>query len=223
MSGSGIHFPSKNLGEILRRILRARGYRQDAIAKRVGITPSNLSNILTGKARPRQLTLTRLIEHLQPNPEELQAILAAYDRAEISALPIRPTSPETPTPEDEKERVKRYLELKAKSVAFEERVQAILADCGFPFQHHYREGAYICDFYLPGPPRIAIECKANIGRDWDRTVTTANLLLEELPCEEVLIVVPESQNYSLQSQDLSKGCHVCSLDSLKTNLKRGSQ
>jgi len=181
---------NSNLGAILREIVDQRGLRQKALAGKINITEASLSNILNGKARPRQLTLTRLIDQLQATPEEQQRILAACDHAEIAQLPERPTSPEQPIPSDELERVKRYLEVKSMSVTFQDDVEKELDRAGIYFERSHRQENIICDFLLTGPPRIAVDCKYNLNRDWDRTVTSVKILKEHLNLEVVLIVVP---------------------------------
>jgi transcriptional regulator with XRE-family HTH domain len=163
------------LGDVLRKIVDERGLRQKVLAAKVGITEASLSNIVNGKARPRQLTLTRLIDQLQVTPEELQRILAAYDHAERIELPERPASPEQPISQDELERVKRYMEIKSMSVTFQDDVEKELDRTGLFFERAHRQENIICDFLLPGTPRIAVDCKYNLNRDWDRTVASVKL------------------------------------------------
>ncbi|PXA04001.1 hypothetical protein DDZ13_08120 [Coraliomargarita sinensis] len=189
------------LGEVLRAVVDDRGLRQKVLAGKIGITEASLSNILNGKARPRQLTLTRLIEQLQPSAEEQQRILAAYDHAEMAELPERPSSPEQPIPLDEMERVKRYMEIKSMSVTFQDDVEKELDRTGLDFQRAYRQENLICDFLLPGPPRIAVDCKYNVNRDWDRTVASVKLLKGHLDLEIVLVVVPYENDTTLAEAD----------------------
>lgn len=186
------------LGVILREMVDQRGLRQKALAAKINITEASLSNILNGKARPRQLTLTRLIQQLNPTPEEQQRVLAAYDHAEIAELPERPASPEQPIPQDEIERVKRYMEIKSMSVTFQDDVEKELDRTRVYFECAHRQENIICDFLLPGPPRIAVDCKYNLNRDWDRTVASVKLLKEHLDLEIVLIVVPYENNTTLE-------------------------
>jgi transcriptional regulator with XRE-family HTH domain len=200
---------------VLRKIVDDRGLRQKVLAAKIGITEASLSNILNGKARPRQLTLPRLIDQLQVKPEELQRILAAYDHAERIKLPERPASPEQPIPQDvpssmerqpsipidEIERVKRYMEVKSMSVTFLDDVEKELGRTGLNFERAYRQDNIICDFLLSGPPRIALDCKYNLNRDWDRTVASVRLLKEHLDLELVLIVVPYENDTTLAEAD----------------------
>jgi transcriptional regulator with XRE-family HTH domain len=184
------------LALVLRDVIERRGVKQKALAKQIGISESSFSLILNARARPRQITITRLMQQLNCTPEEQQAIVAAYDHAEDVELPLKPTSPERPIPEDEMDRVRRYMEVKSMSVAFEQDVEKVLRDAGVAYEHPYRRDPYICDFYLPGPPSTAIDCKFNVNRDWDRTVATVRLLKENLGVEEVWILVPYTNEMS---------------------------
>ncbi len=209
------------LGEILREMVNKRGLRQNALASKIGITEASLSNILNGKARPRQLTLTRLIEQLEATSEEQQRLLAAYDHAEMAELPVRPASPEQPIPQDEMERVKRYMEVKSMSVTFLDDIEKELARTGRYFERSHRQEKIICDFLLPGPPRIAVDCKYNLNRDWDRTVASVNLLKEHLDLEIVLIVVPYENDTTLAEADriTEQGGKIVSVADLEVTLR----
>ena len=209
------------LGDVLRKIVDDRGLRQKVLASKIGITEASLSNILNGKARPRQLTLTRLIDQLQTTPEELQRILAAYDHAERIELPERPASPEQPIPQDELARVKRYMEAKSMSVTFQDDVEKELDRTGLFFERAHRQENIICDFLLPGPPRIAVDCKYNLNRDWDRTVASVKLLREHLNLEVVLIVVPYENDTTLLEADriTEQGGKIVSVGDLDVTLR----
>lgn len=220
MSGSAERQKQK-MGVILRNMVDKRGLRQKALAAKINITEASLSNILNGKARPRQLTLSRLIQQLNATPEEQQRILAAYDHAEIAELPERPASPEHPIPHDELERVKRYIEVKSMSVTFQDDVEKELDRTGLYFERAHRQENIICDFLLPGPPRIAVDCKYNLNRDWDRTVASVKLLKEHLELEIVLIVVPYENDTTLAEADriTKQGGKIVSVADLEAALK----
>lgn len=209
------------LGEILREIVDDRGLMQKALAAKINITEASLSNILNGKARPRQLTLSRLIKQLEPTAGEQQRLLAAYDHAEISELPERPASPDQPISQDEIERVKRYMEVKSMSVTFHDDVEKELDRAGIYFERSHRQENIICDFLLPGPPRIAVDCKYNLNRDWDRTVTSVKLLKEHLNLEEVLIVVPYENDTTFAEADriTEQGGKIVSVADLEVILR----
>jgi transcriptional regulator with XRE-family HTH domain len=192
--------PSGRLALVLRDVIERRGIKQKALAKQIGISESSFSLILNARARPRQITITRLMQQLNCSTGEQQAIVAAYDHAEDVELPLKPTSPERPIPEDEMDRVRRYMEVKSMSVAFEQDVEKVLQDAGVTYEHPYRRDPYICDFYLPGPPSIAIECKFNVNRDWDRTVATVRLLKQQMGCDRVVIAIPYENDLAKAAQ-----------------------
>ncbi|MDV7394621.1 helix-turn-helix transcriptional regulator, partial [Arthrospira platensis SPKY1] len=132
------------LGAFLKEIVDQRGLRQKTLAAKIGITEASLSNILNGKARPRQLTLTRLIQQLDATHQEQQRLLAAYDHTEMAELAVRPASPEQPIPQDEMERVKRYMEIKSMSVTFQDDVEKELDRTGLFFERSHRQENIIC-------------------------------------------------------------------------------
>lgn len=211
----------QQLGAFLKEIVDQRGLRQKALAAKIGITEASLSNILNGKARPRQLTLTRLIQQLDATPQEQQRLLAAYDHTEMAELPVRPASPEQPIPQDEIERVKRYMEIKSMSVTFQDDVEKELVRTGLYFERAHRQENIICDFLLTGPPRIAVDCKYNLNRDWDRTVASVKLLKEHLELEVVLIVVPYENDATLAEADRINmhGGKIVSVADLEASLR----
>jgi transcriptional regulator with XRE-family HTH domain len=212
--------PSGRLALVLRDVIERRGIKQKALAKQIGISESSFSLILNARARPRQIIVTRLMQHLCCTPEEQQAIISAYDHSEDADLDLKPSSPEKPIPEDEMDRVRRYMEVKSMSVAFEQAVEKVLKDTGVIYEHPYRQDPYICDFYLPGPPSIAIECKFNVNRDWDRTVATVRLLKDQMGCDRVLIAIPYESDLAQKTLDkLGRvGGSIQSLDKLKKRL-----
>ncbi len=191
--------PSGKLALVIRELIERRGLKQKALAKQIGMAESSLSQILNAWARPRQITVTRMMQVLCVSPDEEQMLIAAYDHAEVANLPLRPNDPERPIGEDELERVKRYMEVKSMSVAFEQDIAKILIELGFPFEHPYRLDPFICDFYIPGPPRIALDCKFNVNRDWDRTVAATKIFYDHLPIDDVLVVIPYENEISRAS------------------------
>ena len=73
------------------------------------------------------------------------------------------------------------------------RVANELQKAGIPYQQDYCEGNYATDFLIEKEgQRIALECKSNIGRDLEKTVTMAELLKEQLSIKTVLCVVPQA-------------------------------
>lgn len=183
--------PRSTLGDFLRLLMERRDLTGLVLAERVGISPTSVSRILNGATRPRQGTLTKLIEVLCLTPEDQQLILRAY-----SGLPdVIEEEPASFTlsgdlPAAELDRVARYLELKTLSIDFRESVARTLTDAGIAFLSYARKGSVVTDFLLTGPARTAIECKFNVNRDWEREIGTVILLKQYLPCARVLVVVP---------------------------------
>ncbi len=177
-------------GDVIRELMERRRLSGRKLGKAVGISPTSISNILNGKSKPRQLTLTRLIKQLCTTAEEEQMIIRAMTGL-IENLPNEPVNPQRPIPDDELERVTRYIEIKSMAVAFQKDVEAVLVQIRTPYEKDFRAEPFICDFFLKiSGRRLAIDCKYNVNRDWDRTYATVKLLIKNLPCDEVIIVVP---------------------------------
>lgn len=207
----------QKLALTLKELIAARGLKQKALAAQVGLTESSLSMILNAKARPRQLTLSRLLQYLDCTPDEQQRVLTAYDHSEHAELPLRPGIREVPTPKEEIQRIERYLAVKSESVLFEQAVEKILLSQEIRHEHPYLQDPLICDFLLPGPPRTIIECKCNTRRDWDRTIVTAKMLKERIPCDRVIIVVPTEDEFVKGAREEidSESIKVVTLNSLE--------
>lgn len=187
---------------------------QKELGSRIRMSEPSLSNIMTGKAKPRQVNLLRIIQELCQSPEEEQLLLAAYDVAE-PYLPDRPEEPESPTPPDEIERVRRYLQVKAESVQFTEAVRQAIVEAGFGFIPNYIQENRITDFYLPDEG-LAVECKCNVNRDWDREVTSISLLKEDSGITQVIVAVPRINGLARQAKRAieEQGDHLCLLSEL---------
>ena len=170
-----------------------------ALAERIDISPTSISRILNGVSRPRQGTLSKLITALCISAEEQQLILSGYSGLP-DAIDEEPsiTTSENGIAATELDRVARYLELKTLSIDFRESVARTLSEAGITFESYARNGSVVTDFLITAPVRTAIECKFNVNRDWEREACTAHLLLQHLPCNEVLIVVPYLNNLASQ-------------------------
>ena len=124
-----------------------------------------------------------------------------------------------PTPEDEAERVTRYMEIKSMSIAFREDVERVLKDAGVSYERDFRNDPYICDFLLSLDGRqVAIECKYNVNRDWDRAITSIRLLRDGLPCDDVFIVIPYENELAREAgEKVTRGNgRILSLENLKS-------
>jgi transcriptional regulator with XRE-family HTH domain len=181
-------------GKTIKIMLMERGITSRDFAKRINLSPTSLSKIVQGVTRPRQANLTRILEELCETPEEEQQLLSAF--AQVEGKLSEETAQLCPQrfQELEEQRVRRYLQMKSRSIAFREAVAGVLRKMGVSFQGPHEDNEIICDFYLPGPPRIAIECKANPNRDWDRTLTTVAILKKHFDLSTLLIVVPNAES-----------------------------
>ena len=181
------------LGGLIRALLAARGLKAFELAEKVGISKQSISKIMTGLKRPRQTTFTKICEVLVSTPEEERALVQAYLNSKAlkkdRAAPLNPAM-ETATL---RRRAEQFLAQKTQSIQLKRRVAQILDQAGIPYQQDYCEGNYATDFLIEkNGQRIALECKTNIGRDLEKTITMAELLKEQLPIKNVLCVVPQA-------------------------------
>lgn len=201
----------------MRSLMKRRKINGVELAAEIGVSPTSVSKILNGRSKPRQLTLTRIMKALCRSPDEEQVVVRAFTGL-LDSIPDEPETPPRPIPEDEMERVTRYLEVKSMSVAFRNDVEAVLLGTGLSYQPDFRMEPYICDFLVEQEGRrVAVDCKFNINRDWDRTYATVKLLRENLPCDEVIVVVPYENDLArkAQAEIESAGGRVMSLETFK--------
>ena len=213
-----------SLGDTIRELMELRRLSGVKLAAGVGVSPTSISKILNNQSKPRQITLTRIIRELCLTPQEEQRVIRAFSGLP-DTVPDEPGQPPRPLPPDEIERVTRYLEVKSMSVAFENDVEAVLKASGLPYKKDFRADPFICDFLVEkGRRRVAVDCKYNVNRDWDRTYATVKLLKENLPCDEVVIVIPYENELARNArvEIESAGGRVLSLENL-SNLYENSQ
>ncbi|NBB78624.1 MAG: helix-turn-helix domain-containing protein [Verrucomicrobia bacterium] len=162
------------------------------LAEEIGISATSVSQILTGKTRPRQVTLSRMMKVLCQSSREEQVLLAAYESLGETKLPASPLLDDPANAATEEERVRRFLEMKTAAVAFRNKVAATLDKTAIPFQSDFTKGPVITDFMIEvGDERIALECRANVKRDLERSLISARIIRDELKCDQVLIIVPK--------------------------------
>jgi transcriptional regulator with XRE-family HTH domain len=200
------------------------------LAEKVGITPTSVSRILNGVSRPRQGTLTKLIEVLCLNADDQQMVIKGYtglpDAVEEEPPAVLPVEN---FPAAELDRVARYLEMKTLAIDFRESVSRTLSDGAIEFVSYARTGSVVTDFLITGGARIAVECKFNVQRDWERETATALLLRRQLPCDCVLIVVPylNDQSRAMSTNLAAIPCNIVTPSDLcaviRQQLKQPSQ
>ncbi len=157
----------------------------------IGLSATSVSRILQGHSKPKQVTLTRLMKRLCTSPEDEQMILRAFTG--IGAPPTEePVIAEDPrNTVEERERIERWLEARTQAITFKDAVARELDKAGINYRRDVCEGIASADFLIERDgKRIAIECKFNVSRDFDKTVGIARCLSELLRCDRVIIVVP---------------------------------
>ena len=211
-----------SFGEVVRVLMARRGTNGKQLAVDIGISPTSVSKIVTGQSKPRQITLTRLMKRLCTNPDEEQMVIRAFTGL-LDVVPDEPEKSERPIPEDELERVIHYLALKSMSVAFRKDVEALIRESKLKYQTDFRVDSFICDFLVQLRGRkIAIDCKYNVNRDWDRTYATVRLFRDHLPCDEVVIAIPHENDLSRKALGEIQSVHgrIVEVRELKKHLSK---
>ncbi len=178
-----------SFGDSLRALMESKKVSGLKLAEDVGISPTSVSRILNGQSRPRQVTLSRIIKALCQDRSEEQALLRAYSG--LDTLPEEQAVNDERNAQAEEERVKRFLEVKTQSILFKRSVARELDKAGIAYDQDYCKGAVSTDFLIErGGQRIALECRFNVQRDFERAVLTAKVLREALGCDSVITVTP---------------------------------
>jgi transcriptional regulator with XRE-family HTH domain len=214
----------KSFGNTVKLLLMDRGLTAKELASRINLSETSVSLIVKDVTKPRQANLTRIIEELCETPEEQQLLISAYVRIEGDLSHEDAQVDQAVYDRAEEKRVHQYLQAKSQSVAFRESVAAALTEAGITFQGPHQNQDIICDFFIPGSPSIAIECKSNLTRDWDRTVTTVKLLTRKLEIDTALVLIPDTTKLPLANEERVRksGGYVVKLPDLerKINLLR---
>lgn len=143
-------------------------------------------------SRAQRYADRKILDPLCENSEDEQALLAAYESLGGAKIPVSPILDETENAATEKERVRRFMEMKAKSISFRKEVALKLNETKLRFQQEYTRGSVTTDFLLEKDgKRIALECRANVRRDLEKSLVSARIIRDELKCDRVFIVVPE--------------------------------
>jgi hypothetical protein len=123
-------------------------------------------------------------------PEDQQMLLRAFSGL---TAPVReePLADDPRNAVEERERVERWLEARTQAITFKDAVARELDKAGIFYRRDVCEGLASADFLIEhGTTRIAIECKFNVSRDFDKTIGIARLLCQLLHCAQVFVVVP---------------------------------
>jgi len=160
------------------------------LAEDIGLSATSVSRIITGHSKPKQVTLTRLMKRLCASPDDEQMLLRAFSGLKAPTVE-EPVADDPRNTLEERERVERWLEARTQAITFKDAVARELDKLGITYRRDVCDGIASADFLIErGSERIAIECKFNVSRDFDKTVGIARLLCELLHCNRVVIVVP---------------------------------
>lgn len=167
------------------------------LAEDVGISETALSRILQGHSKPKQVTLTRLMKRLCTSIHEEQMILRAFAGRLTEALGEAALANDLRNPAEERERVERWLEARTQAITFKNAVGRELDKAGVSCRRDMCEGIASVDFLVErGGKRIAVECKFNVARDFEKTIGIAHRLHELFRCDCTVIVVPFVDSYA---------------------------
>lgn len=133
------------------------------------------------------------MKRLCESPEDEQALLAAYESLGGAKMSTTPVVNDEENAATEEERVRRFLEMKAAAVSFRRDVAMALDKLRLNYRQDVARGPVITDLLIEHKgKRIALECRANVRRDLEKFLTSARIIRDELKCDRVFIVVPES-------------------------------
>jgi transcriptional regulator with XRE-family HTH domain len=178
------------LGETIRILMGRRKLTGAQLAEDIGLSATSVSRIITGHSKPKQVTLTRLMKRLCAGPDDEQMVLRAFSGLKAPSAE-EPISDDPRNATEERERVERWLEARTQAITFKDAVARELDKAGIAYRRDMCEGIASADFLIErGSKRLAVECKFNVSRDFDKTVGIARLLCELLRCQSVIIVVP---------------------------------
>lgn len=167
------------------------------LAEDIGISETALSRIVQGHSKPKQVTLTRLMKRLCTSTHEEQMILRAFTGRLAEALGEEAVATDPSNPAEERERVERWLEARTQAITFKNAVGRELDKAGVAYRRDVCEGIASVDFLIErSGKRIAVECKFNVARDFEKTVGIADRLHELLRCDRTVIVVPFVDAYA---------------------------
>ncbi len=200
----------QTLGKLIKTLIINDEISQKDFARRVGVSETALSKIITGKVRPRQATLTRMIQSLNLSDVQEQELIKTFENHH--SLPEEKIERSDPISvyQENRERVNRYMEIKARTISFQAEVENSLSRCGIDYKKYYIENGLACDFFLP-KYRIALECKFNIMRDPERTITAAKILRDKMNLNEVVVVVPMKSEIPKDLMDDFERMQICVL------------
>jgi len=179
-----------DLGLVIKKLQRKHGLNGQGLANLIGITPPNLSQIVNGHAKPRQGTFSKLCKVLGKDKADEKMLVDAFVRlAEDASESVVLNSADYE--KSEIERAERYLEMKAQSISFKRSVKSELDKAKIDYEQDFCKGIYVTDFLVSVEgKRIALECKFNMHRDIEKTITSSRLIYKYFNCHLLFIVLP---------------------------------
>jgi transcriptional regulator with XRE-family HTH domain len=208
------------LGAAIRALMSRHGLTGAQLGEEIGLSATSVSRIIQGHAKPKQVTLSRLMKRLCVNPEDQQLILRAFTGVAVPATE-EPVSGDPRNTVAERERVERWLEARTQAITFKDAVARELEKAGIAYRRDVCDGIASADFLIEeGEVAIAIECKFNVGRDFDKTVGIARLLKELLHCDRVFVVVPFIGAFADAAMSGPTPVLVCTPAELAAQIKR---
>ena len=188
-----------------------RGLTGAQLGEEIGLSATSVSRIIQGHAKPKQVTLSRLMKRLCVSPEDEQLILRAFTGVAVPAVE-EPVSDDPKNTAAERERVERWLEARTQAITFKNAVARELEKAGITYRRDACDGIASADFLIDvRGKRIAIECKFNVSRDFDKTVGVARLLRELMRCDFVIITVPFEGDFAASAQTDSPTIQVLTI------------
>lgn len=202
---------SNILGETIHALMKQRGLKAFELGEKIELSPTSISKIVNGVTRPRQNTFTRMSQVLCETKEEERRLVAAFAGTELLDEELDEASTAS-NKEILRLRAEQFIERKTQAIAFKRSVARELDKIGVDYETDYYEGIYSTDFMIHKEgKRLAIECKANVGRDIDRSIATCEVIQENLRCE-IIVVVPFVDAVCGEAQ--KKGMKVSALSEL---------
>lgn len=199
-----------------------RGLTGAQLGEEIGLSATSISRIIQGHAKPKQVTLSRLMKRLCVNPEDEQLILRAFTGVAVPAVE-EPISDDPRNAAEERERVERWLEARTQAIVFKNAVSKELDKAAISYRRDVCDGIASADFVIErGGQRIALECKFNVSRDFEKTVGIARLLCELLRCDSAIIVVPFVDDAVEAATRESPEIRACTPADAVTELRRAA-
>jgi hypothetical protein len=133
-----------------------------------------------------------MMKVLCENRKHEQVLLAAYESPVETTLPVSPVLDDEANAATGEERVRQFLKMKTTAIAFRKEVALALDGIGVSYRSELARGPVITDFLIEKDgKRVALECRANVKRDPEKSLVSARIIRDELKCDQVFIVVPE--------------------------------